>query len=143
MTDMIGSSPQLENLVVGNCNQAFDFVNSSGWTERITAINVTDQFNNHFFHYDQNPGDTNNSYGYGSYLGIYINKHANQDVFYLTGGAYLYHSTFVIKGNLMVIQLHKGHPYSTFKERRDSPVLPRPGISMTLALKQKEVPPIP
>ena len=98
MTDMI-ISPQLIDLTVSNCNVGFDMKNQKYWTERITAINVTDNYNNHLFYYDQTPGNGNNSYGYGLYNGIFINKNAGQDVFYLKGGAYLYHGTFVIKGN--------------------------------------------
>jgi len=92
-------APSFEDLDVTGCNVGFDLVNTSYWTERLVAINVSDDNNNHLFHYDQNPDDANNSYGYGTYSGIYINKYPGQDVFFLTGGAYLYHSSFVIKGN--------------------------------------------
>jgi hypothetical protein len=98
MTDMV-AGPMLVDLTISSCNTAFDLVNSQYWTERIVAINLTDNYNTHFFHYDQNPGNLDNSYGYGVYDGIYINSEAGQDVFYLTGGAYLYHSSFIIKGN--------------------------------------------
>jgi hypothetical protein len=99
MTDLIGAAPLLYDLTLSGCNVGFDLVNQSYWTERLVAINITDNYNNHLFWYDQSSADQNNSYGYGTYLGIYTNKSAGQDVFYLTGGAYLYHSSFVIKGN--------------------------------------------
>ena len=99
MTDMIGP-PSLDDLTISNCDQAFDIINKTRWTERLTASNITDNYNNHLFHYDQNPKIKTNSYGYGTYDGIYINKAPGQDVFYLTGGAYLYHSSFIVKGNL-------------------------------------------
>jgi hypothetical protein len=85
---------------VSRCNQGFDIINDKKWTERLMAINITDNYNNHLFHYNQNPKNENNSYGYGTYDGIYANKSAGQDVFYLTGGAYLYHSSFIVKGNI-------------------------------------------
>jgi hypothetical protein len=98
MTDMI-AAPQLEDLTVSKCNQAFDLINQKYWTERLIATNVTDDYNNHLFHLDQNPKIPTNSYGYAIYDGIFVNKAAGQDVFYLTGGAYLYNSRLVIKGN--------------------------------------------
>lgn len=98
MTDMV-SAPALTDLTVASCNVGFDLINNSYWTERLTATNINDHYNNHLFHYDQNPSDGANSYGYGRYDGIFVDKGAGQDVFYLTGGAYLYHSTFIIKGN--------------------------------------------
>ncbi len=98
MTDMIGP-PALSDLTIGNCDQGFDIINKARWTERLVATNITDYYNNHLFHYDQNPKIKTNSYGYGTY-GIYVNKSAGQDVFYLTGGAYLYHSSFIVKGNV-------------------------------------------
>jgi hypothetical protein len=93
------AAPQLIDLTISTCNQGFDLINQQYWTERITVNNLTDNYNDHLFHYDQNPGNANNSYGYGTYHGVYINKSAGQDVFYLTGGAFLYNSTFVVKGN--------------------------------------------
>jgi hypothetical protein len=63
------------------------------------ATRITDDRNDHLFHYDNTPGNPNNSYGYGIYNGIFLDKGPGQDVFYLTGGAYLYGSTFLIKGN--------------------------------------------
>jgi len=98
MTDVI-AAPSLRDLTVSNCNTAFDLVNNTYWTERLVAVHVTDDYNTHFFHYDQNPSSNSNSYGYGVYDGVYINKTTGQDVFYLTGGAYLYHSSFTVKGN--------------------------------------------
>ena len=98
MTDMIGP-PSLNDLTISNCDQGFDIINQARWTERLTANNITDNYNNHLFHYDQNPKIKSNSYGYGVYDGIYVNKAAGQDVFYLTGGAYVYHSSFIVKGN--------------------------------------------
>lgn len=98
MTDMI-APPQLNDLSVSHCNQAFDIINDKQWTERLVAINITDNYNDHLFHYHQNPKNKDNSYGYGTYT-IYVNKSAGQDVFYLTGGAYLYHSSFIVKGNI-------------------------------------------
>lgn len=98
MTDMI-VAPSLTDLAVSNCNVGFDLVNTNDWTERLVATNINDYYNNHLFHYDQNPTDSANSYGYGIYNGIYVNKQASQDVFWLTGGAYIYHSTFTVKGN--------------------------------------------
>jgi hypothetical protein len=99
MTDMI-SPPQLSDLSVSNCYQGFDFINAKQWTERLVAINVSDDYNDHLFHYDQNPKNDSNSYGYGTYI-LYVNKSAGQDVFYLSGGAYLYHSTIILKGNIV------------------------------------------
>jgi hypothetical protein len=98
MTDMV-SGPQLIDLTVSKCDQAFDVINRTRWTERLFATNVTDDLNNHLFHLDGIPSNPTNSYGYGLYDGIYVNKVAGQDVFYLTGGGYLYNSKFVIKGN--------------------------------------------
>jgi hypothetical protein len=98
MTDMI-AAPQLMDLTVSRCNQAFDLVNQKYWTERLVATNVADDYNNHLFHLDQNPSDPYDSYGYAIYDGIFVNKSAGQDVFYLTGGANLYGSKLVIKGN--------------------------------------------
>jgi hypothetical protein len=98
MTDMI-IAPQLIDLTVSKCNQAFDLINQKFWTERLVATNVTDDHNDHLFHLDQNPSNTNNSYGYAIYDGIFLDKGPGQDVFYLTGGAYLYSSKLVIKGN--------------------------------------------
>ena len=98
MTDTV-AAPALYDLDVAACNIGFEYINQNYWTERIVAINVTDDANNHLFHYAQNPGNANNSYGYGTYDGIYINKSAGQDVFYLTGGAYLYHTSITLKGN--------------------------------------------
>jgi Pectate lyase superfamily protein len=99
MTDMIGP-PSLNDLSISHCDQGFDIINRVHWTERLMATNITDNYNNHLFHYDQNPKNTNASYGYGTYDGIYTNKAPGQDIFYLTGGAYLYHSSFTVKGNL-------------------------------------------
>jgi hypothetical protein len=99
MTDMRGTSPLLYDLLISNCKYGFDLKNQGAWTERLTAIDISDYNNTHLFFYDQNSQNPNNSYGYGSYLGIYIYKTAGQDVFYLTGGAFLYHSSFTIKGN--------------------------------------------
>ena len=98
MTDML-AAPQLMDLTVSRCNQAFDLINQKDWTERLVATNITDDYNNHLFHLDQNPKNPTNSYGYAIYDGIFVNKAAGQDVFYLTGGAYLYSSRLVIKGN--------------------------------------------
>jgi hypothetical protein len=98
MTDMI-SPPALSDLTIDNCDQGFDIINKTSWTERLVANNITDSYNNHLFHYNQNPRIKTNSYGYGTYV-LYVNKGAGQDVFYLTGGAYLYHSSFIVKGNL-------------------------------------------
>jgi hypothetical protein len=98
MTDMI-AAPQLMDLTVSRCNQAFDLINQKFWTERLVATNVTDDHNNHLFHLDQNPNNANNSYGYAIYNGIFLDKGPGQDAFYLTGGAYLYSSKLVIKGN--------------------------------------------
>jgi hypothetical protein len=97
MTDMIGA-PQLIDLTVSRCNQAFDVINQKLWNERLIARDVTDDYNTHLFHLDANP-ENPGSYGYAIYDGIYVNKAARQDVFYLTGGGYLYSSRFVIKGN--------------------------------------------
>jgi hypothetical protein len=99
MTDMIGS-PSFSGLTISNCDQGFDIINQTRWTERLVANNITDYYNNHLFHYDQTPKNVSASYGYGSYQGILVNKGPGQDVFYLTGGAYLYHSSFVVKGNV-------------------------------------------
>ena len=93
--------PSLFDLVISKCRTGFDIVNRKYWTERLFAENITDNHNEHLFHFDQNPADRNNSYGYGTYDGIYVNAAAGQDVFYLTGGAYLYHSTFIVKGNFV------------------------------------------
>lgn len=98
MNDMV-AMPQLLNLSVKQCNKGFEVINTAYWSERLVAINLSDFQNNHLFHFNQNPSNGANSYGYGIYDGIFINKLNGQDVFYLTGGAYLYHSTFVIKGN--------------------------------------------
>lgn len=98
MIDMI-AAPELNDLIVSRCNQAFDLINQKYWTERLIAKNITDDHNNHLFHLDQNPSDTNNSYGYAIYDGIFLDKGAGQDAFYLTGGAYLYSSKLIIKGN--------------------------------------------
>lgn len=98
MTDMT-VAPRLTDLTVSRCNQAFDLINQKYWTERLVATNVTDDHNNHLFHLDQNPSNTNNSYGYAIYDGIFLDKGPGQDAFYLTGGAYLYSSKLVIKGN--------------------------------------------
>lgn len=100
MTDVV-APPSLFDLVISECEDGFDIVNRKYWTERLFAENVTDNHDKHLFHYEQNPADRNNSYGYGTYDGIYFNAAAGQDVFYLTGGAYLYHSTFIIKGNFV------------------------------------------
>lgn len=100
MTDMI-AVPSLIDLSISRCNTAFRLINEHYWNERVIAQNISDDYNNHLFHFDQNPKTTTNSYGYGIYNSIYINKDAGQDVFYLTGGAYIYHSTFTIKGNLI------------------------------------------
>jgi Pectate lyase superfamily protein len=99
MTDMVGP-PSLSDLTISNCDQGFDIINNIKWTERLTANNITDFENNHLFHYEQNPKVGTNSYGYGTYQGIVVNKGPGQDVFYLTGGAYLYHSSIVVKGNV-------------------------------------------
>ena len=99
MTDMVGSL-SLDDLSISHCDQGFDIINKDLWTERLMATNITDSYNNHLFHYDQNPKSKNASYGYGIYDGIYTNKAPGQDIFYLTGGAYLYHSSFTVKGNL-------------------------------------------
>ncbi len=99
MTDMI-SPPSLSDLIISRCDQGFDIINKTSWTERLIANNITDFNNNHLFHYDQNPTLKTDSYGYGTYQGIFVNKGPGQDVFYLTGGAYLYHSSFVVKGNV-------------------------------------------
>jgi Pectate lyase superfamily protein len=98
MTDMV-IAPQLIDLTVSRCNQAFDVINQKAWNERLVASNVADDNNNHLFHLDQDPKDQWNSYGYAIYDGIFVNKAPGQDVFYLTGGAYLYGSKIVIKGN--------------------------------------------
>jgi hypothetical protein len=98
MIDMV-IAPQLTDLTVSRCNQAFDLINKQAWTERLVATNVADDYNNHLFHMDQDPKDQWNSYGYAIYDGIFLNKATGQDAFYLTGGAYLYGSKFVIKGN--------------------------------------------
>jgi hypothetical protein len=98
MTDII-AAPKLDDLFVSDCNVGFDLSNQKAWTERLVVEHVTDDRNKHLFHFNNNPSSAFNSYGYGIYNGIYINKVGDQDVFYLTGGAYLYHSSFVIKGN--------------------------------------------
>lgn len=100
MTDMI-AVPSLIDLSISRCNTAFHLINEHYWNERLMAQNISDDYNNHLFHFDQNPKTPTNSFGYGIYSGIYINKDAGQDVFYLTGGAYIYHSTFDVKGNLI------------------------------------------
>ncbi len=99
MTDIV-AAPHLSELSVSKCDTAFHLINQRFWTERLMAENISDDYNTHLFHFDQNPNDQNNSYGYAIYNGIYINKAQGQDVFYLTGGAYIYHSTFTVKGNL-------------------------------------------
>ena len=98
MTDMI-ADPQLRDLMVTRCDQAFDIINRKYWNERLIAANVTDDNNNHFFHLDQNPENRWDSFGYGIYDGIFTNKSAGQDVFYMTGGGNLYNSKIVVKGN--------------------------------------------
>lgn len=98
MTDMI-AAPQLRDLTVTRCDQAFDIVNQKYWNERLIATNVTDDTNNHLFHLDQNPKNHWDSFGYAIYDGIFVNKGAGQDVFYMTGGGNLYNSKLVIKGN--------------------------------------------
>lgn len=86
MTDLV-TAPALHDLTISLCDTAFDLVNQNWWTERLVATQITDDRNNHLFHYDPMAGDENNSYGYGIYEGIYVDKGPNQDVFYLTGGA--------------------------------------------------------
>jgi len=98
MRDMV-SAPQFSDVVISNCANGIHVINQQLWNERLNVRNLTDDYNTHLFFYDQNPTNPNNSFGYGTYQSIYINKRAGQDVFYLTGGGYLYHSTFVIKGN--------------------------------------------
>jgi len=98
MTDMI-ADPQLNDLMVTRCDQAFDIVNEKYWNERLIATNVTDDNNNHLFHLDQNPKNHWDSFGYAIYDGIFVNKGAGQDVIYMTGGGNLYNSKLVIKGN--------------------------------------------
>ncbi len=80
MTDMI-APPSLDDLNIANCDQGFDIINQTGWTERLIADNVTDHYNNHLFHFHQNPKNVNASYGYGIYNGIFVTKTAGQDVF--------------------------------------------------------------
>jgi Endopolygalacturonase len=99
MTDMV-SAPLLMDLSISGCNVAFHLINQRLWTERLMAENISDHYNNHLFHFDQNPDNPQNSFGYAIFNGIFVNKSAGQDVFYLTGGAYIYHSTFTVKGNL-------------------------------------------
>ena len=98
MTDMV-ADPQLKDLMVTRCDQAFDIVNEKYWNERLIATNVTDDTNNHMFHLDQNPKNHWDSFGYAIYDGIFVNKAPGQDVFYMTGGGNLYNSKVVIKGN--------------------------------------------
>jgi len=98
MTDMV-ADPQFIDLTISKCDQAFDLINKNAWNERLVARNVTDDYNNHLFHLDQNPSNQWDSYGYGIYDGIFINKAAGQDVFWMTGGGNLYNSRIVIKGN--------------------------------------------
>lgn len=98
MTDML-AAPQLMDLSVSECNEAFDLINQKYWTERLVATNIADFYNNHLFHLDQNPSDKWDSYGYAIYDGIFVNKAAGQDVFYMTGGGNLYNSKLVVKGN--------------------------------------------
>jgi hypothetical protein len=100
MTDLI-AGPHLSELSISKCNIAFQLINQRRWNERLMAENISDDYNNHLFHFSQNPTNPANSYGYAIFNGIYINKAPGQDVFYLTGGAYIYHSTFIVKGNLI------------------------------------------
>jgi hypothetical protein len=74
MTDMV-AAPALNDITVSQCNVGFDLVNASYWTERLTATNISDNYNNHLFHFDQNTSDSANSYGYGkacSYLSAMV-----------------------------------------------------------------------
>ena len=54
MTDML-APPSLNDLTISNCDQGFDIINQAYWTERLAVNNITDNYNNHLFHYHQNP----------------------------------------------------------------------------------------
>jgi hypothetical protein len=97
---MNGAGPRGENLQIMGCGDGFDFVNRTGWTERISMNHVSGFDNLHLFHFDQQAGEPNNSFGYAVFEDIHIATYAGQDVYYASNGAYVYHGIFDVQGNI-------------------------------------------